>query len=77
MKSHRISADSFSNVGEEDNQSSLMKMGSPLGITQSLAQSQVSADIMATSGTLKMIQDHQNKMDEILETADQEMNLGK
>jgi len=54
-----------------------MKMGSPLGMTQSLAQSQVSADIMATSGTLKMIQDHQNKMDEILETADQEMNLGK
>ena len=32
---------------------------------------------MATSGTLKMIQDHQNKMDEILATADQEMNLGK
>jgi hypothetical protein len=32
---------------------------------------------MATSGTLKMIQDHQNKMDEILETADKEMNLGK
>jgi hypothetical protein len=24
-----------------------------------------------------MIQDHQNKMDEILETADKEMNLGK
>jgi hypothetical protein len=32
---------------------------------------------MATSGTLKMIQDHQNKMDEIHETADKEMNLGK
>jgi hypothetical protein len=32
---------------------------------------------MATSGTLKMIQEHQNKMDEILATADQEMNIGK
>lgn len=51
--------------------------GSLIGGTQSLAQQQVSADIMATSGTLKMIQDHQNKMDEILETADKEMNLGK
>lgn len=29
------------------------------------------------SGTLKKIQEHQNKMDEILETADREMNLGK
>ena len=44
---------------------------------QSMAQQQVSADLMATSGTLRKIQDHQNKMDEILETADREMNLGK
>ena len=102
-KTHRISADSFSNVGEEDNgkycsigksvsesiesnkpfsytASSLMKMGSseakPTG-TQSMAQQQVSADLVSMSGTLKKIQEHQNKMDEILETADREMNLGK
>ena len=101
-RSKRISADSFSNVGEDNDQSSLMKMssmspsqvsadqsilgggsaispqsaGAHMGF-QSLAQGQVSADIMATSGTLKMIQDHQNKMDQILESADTEMNLGR
>lgn len=32
---------------------------------------------MNTSGALKKIQEHQNKMDEILATADREMNLGK
>lgn len=44
---------------------------------QSLAQSQVSADMLATSGTLQKLARQQNKMDEILATADKEMNMGK
>lgn len=45
--------------------------------TQSLAQSQVAADLMNTSGNLKQLREHQDKMDEILETADREMNMGR
>lgn len=44
---------------------------------QSLAQAQVSADMLATSGTLQKLYRQQNKMDEILATADKEMNMGK
>jgi len=40
LKTQRISADSFSNVGEEDSTSLLMKMGHSTKSVQSLAQSQ-------------------------------------
>lgn len=37
----------------------------------------MSADMLATSGTLQKLYRQQNKMDEILATADKEMNMGK